>query len=323
MKISLTFTDGRQLGDTRTLDLSSPALVGRSSHAQLKLDDPSHKTSGRHFEIRAADSGAEALCLGQAGMKVGGRSLASGETAALSKGTLIELPDGAKLRVDAVLAGDGADETVLMSDEKLTETSASRQGATGSTVFPTAATAFGEAKGATAATAFGELKGATAATAYLSGATAAARYGAALHSAGYMLLVSRSGASKKAIVQAFVAEAEKVLPQGFAGGSGEDIRRALVIWITMGLSDGRFSGIERTCVEAFCAQVAEIMKKRRNSRRERLWLGLWPRSMADDAGKIGLAKGPEAAPETTWMARAEELAASGDLAAIRRFVARG
>ena len=151
----------------------------------------------------------------------------------------------------------------------------------------------------------------------------AARYEAALHSAGYMLLVSRSGASKKAIVQAFVAEAEKVLPQGFAGGSGEDIRRALVIWITMGLSDGRFSGIERTCVEAFCALVAEIMKKRRNSRRERLWLGLWPRSMADDAGKIGLAKGPEAAPETTWMARAEELAASGDLAAIRSFVAHG
>ena len=151
----------------------------------------------------------------------------------------------------------------------------------------------------------------------------AVRYGAALHSAGYMLLVSRSGASKKAIVQAFVAEAEKVLPRGFAGGSGEDIRRALVIWITMGLSDGRFSGIERACVEAFCAQVAEIMKKRRNSRRERLWLGLWPRSMADDAGKIGLAKGPEAAPETTWMARAEELAASGDLAAIRSFVAHG
>ena len=149
------------------------------------------------------------------------------------------------------------------------------------------------------------------------------RYGAALHSAGYMLLVSRSGVSQKAIVQAFVTEAEKVLPQGFAGGSGADIRRALVIWITMGLSDGRFSGIERACVEAFCAQVAEIMKKRRNSRRERLWLGLWPRSMADDAGKIGLAKGPEAAPETTWMARAEELAASGDLAAIRSFVAHG
>ena len=151
----------------------------------------------------------------------------------------------------------------------------------------------------------------------------AVRYGAALHSAGYMLLVSRSGASKKAIVQAFVAEAEKVLPQGFAGGSGEDIRRALVIWITMGLSDGRFSGIERACIEAFCAQVAKIMKKRRNSRCERLWLGLCPRMMADGAGKIGLAKEPETAPEANWMARAEELAASGDLAAIRRFVARG
>ena len=91
----------------------------------------------------------------------------------------------------------------------------------------------------------------------------------------------------------------------------------------MGLSDGRFSGIERACVEAFCAQVAEIMKKRRNSRRERLWLGLCPKMMADDAGKIGLAKEQDSVPEATWMARAEELAASGDLAAIRRFVARG
>lgn len=151
----------------------------------------------------------------------------------------------------------------------------------------------------------------------------AVRYGAALHSAGYMLLVSRSGASPKAIVQAFVAEAAKVLPQGFAGGSGEDIRRALVIWITMGLSDGQFSGIERACVEAFCAQVAEIMKKRRNARRERLWLGLCPKMMADDKGENGLAKEQDPASEATWMARAEELAASGDLAAIRRFVARG
>ena len=149
-----------------------------------------------------------------------------------------------------------------------------------------------------------------------------ARYEAALHSAGYMLLVSRSGASRKTIVRTFVAEAEKVLPQGFAGGKGEDIRRALVIWITMGLSDGRFSGIERACVAAFCAQVAEIMKKRRNSRRERLWLGLCS-GMKADAGKNGLVKGQETASDATWMARAEELAAGGDLAAIRRFVARG
>ena len=149
------------------------------------------------------------------------------------------------------------------------------------------------------------------------------RYEAALHSAGYMLLVSRSGVSQKAIVQAFVTEAEKVLPQGFAGGRGEDIRRALVIWITMGLSDGRFSGIERASVEAVCARVADIMKKRRDCRRERLWLGLCPGTMSDDDGKTDLAKDQDTASEATWMARAEELAASGDLAAIRRFIARG
>ena len=165
MKITLTFTGGRQLGDTRTLDLSAPAVVGRSSKAQLRVDDPSNKTSGQHFTIRAAGSGVEAACLGKAGMKVGGRSLASGETAALSRGSLIELPDGSKLRVDAISAGGDSDETALMADERPT--------GTGATVFPTAATAYGEAKSATGATVFP-----TGATAFPNGATAATAYGA-------------------------------------------------------------------------------------------------------------------------------------------------
>ena len=49
----------------------------------------------------------------------------------------------------------------------------------------------------------------------------AARYESALHSAGYMMLISRSGASKRTIVETFVREAEKVLPHGFAGGKVE------------------------------------------------------------------------------------------------------
>lgn len=148
-----------------------------------------------------------------------------------------------------------------------------------------------------------------------------ARYESALHSAGYMLLVSRSGASQKAIVQAFVAEAEKVLPAGFAGGKGEDIRRALVIWITMGLSDGQFSGIERACIMAFCARVAEIMQKRRDCKREKLWLGLWP--SASDSRKAKATCESKAGDEADWLAKAEVVAASGDLKAIREFILNG
>ena len=151
----------------------------------------------------------------------------------------------------------------------------------------------------------------------------AARYEQALHSAGYVLLMSRSGISEKALTQVFLREAEKVLPTGFAGGRGEDIRRALVIWITMGLSDGQFCGIERVCVRAFCSRVAEIMKKRREGKRERLWFGLCFGTSAAGNGKACSAKDPVAAPEADWMARAEALAVAGDLAAIRRFIVRG
>ena len=151
----------------------------------------------------------------------------------------------------------------------------------------------------------------------------AAYYNAALHSAGYMLLVSRSGASQAAIVQAFVTEAEKVLPTGFAGGKGEDIRRALVIWITMGLSDGRFSGIERTCIRTFCARVAEIMQKRRDCKREKLWLGMSPATFSSGPRKAKAACEGKADAEVDWLAKAETAAASGDLKVIRAFILNG
>lgn len=152
MKITLTFTGGRQLGDTRTLDLSSPAVVGRSSHADLRIDDRTNKTSGRHFEIREAEFGVEVHCLGQAGMTVGGRPLASGQSIPIAKGTLIELPDGTKLRVDSVSGGGDADETVLISDEKSTDSVASRSNMTGATAFQTSATAATRYAGADAPT---------------------------------------------------------------------------------------------------------------------------------------------------------------------------
>lgn len=148
----------------------------------------------------------------------------------------------------------------------------------------------------------------------------AAHYNAALHSAGYMLLVSRSGASAKAIVQTFLAEAVKVLPAGFVGGKPEDIRRALVLWITMGLSDGDFCGIERMCVTAFCARVSEVMQLRCDCRKERLWLGLRPGRPATDTGRTRTVARTSKMTETGWMDEAERLVKAGDTAAIRAFI---
>ena len=145
----------------------------------------------------------------------------------------------------------------------------------------------------------------------------AARYGAALHSAGYVLLLARSGMSRRALSLLFLDEAERVLPMGFAGGKAEDIRRALVLWVSMGLSDGEFSGIERAAVEAFCARVADIMKKRRDCRKDRLWFGLLP--------AVGGARKPKAPAEDAsgWLAAAEKAVRSGNLAEIRNFIIKG
>ena len=145
----------------------------------------------------------------------------------------------------------------------------------------------------------------------------AARYNAALHSTGYILLLARSGISKRALSLVFLDEAERVLPMGFAGGRAEDIRRALVLWVTMGLSDGDFSGIERAAVEAFCARVADIMKKRRDCRKNRLWFGLRP-------AVAGARKAKAPAEESSgWLAAAEKAVRSGRLAEIRNFIIKG
>lgn len=153
----------------------------------------------------------------------------------------------------------------------------------------------------------------------------AARYESALHSAGYMMLISRSGASKRAIVETFVHEAEKVLPHGFAGGKAEDIRRAFVIWVTMGLSDGEFCGLERACVEAFRDKVAEIMRRRRRDCKESLWLNLNPAfRIAYGGGRKSSAAAKRVAEfGEDILARVERLVAAGNLAAIRDFIIKG
>ena len=150
----------------------------------------------------------------------------------------------------------------------------------------------------------------------------AARYESALHSAGYILLMSRSGLSQKALVATFAREAAKVLPKGFAGGRPEDVRRALVIWVAMGASDGDFCGIERSCVDEVRAQAAEIMRRRRDCKEE-LWRNLNPLfRVAYEPGRKPSAVKGESYDEDI-LDRVERLVAVGDTAAIRKFIING
>ena len=150
----------------------------------------------------------------------------------------------------------------------------------------------------------------------------AACYESALHSAGYILLISRSGLSERALVAAFAKEAAKVLPAGFAGGRPEDIRRALVIWVTMGASDGDFCGIERKCVDAVRAQAAEIMRRRRDCR-EDLLQNLNPIFRVAYGCKSADAAKKDAPFDGDVLSRVERLVAAGDLAVLRKFIING
>ena len=149
-----------------------------------------------------------------------------------------------------------------------------------------------------------------------------AYYDSALHSAGYILLKQKT-CGEKLLVEAFLAEAERVLPRGFTGGKVEDVRRALVIWTAMGMSDGNFSGIERLCVEKFRAKAVEAMKRRRDCNEE-LWRGLSP------AFQTAYSRGPRfdrpessSVPGVDFSERIEKLIAAGDYVALRRLIVNG
>ena len=80
----------------------------------------------------------------------------------------------------------------------------------------------------------------------------------AMRSAGYLLLLSKRVKKDADLVKAFVAEARAALPNGFAYLSLEDVRRAIVTWIMMGMSDGAYSVRERACIEALRKLFAEL-----------------------------------------------------------------
>lgn len=93
----------------------------------------------------------------------------------------------------------------------------------------------------------------------------------ALRSAGYLMLKARM-AGDAALEKTFVAEARAALPNGFDSLSPEDIRKAVVTWIMMGMCDGEYSPRERRCVEALRRQFAEIRVDRARRAEERAML---------------------------------------------------
>ena len=79
----------------------------------------------------------------------------------------------------------------------------------------------------------------------------------ALRSAGYLMILSKR-AKDAELVKAFVSEAQEALPCGFAGFSLDEVRRAVVLWIAMGMSDGDYSPRERKSIEAIRRLFAEF-----------------------------------------------------------------
>ncbi len=103
---------------------------------------------------------------------------------------------------------------------------------------------------------------------------AAAAFDEAMRSAGYLMLLGRR-AKDEDLVDAFVKEARAALPNGFAYFSIEDVRRAVVTWIAMGMSDGDYSAREKKCVEALRKHFAELKVSRAEAEEEQ-WRSLAP-----------------------------------------------
>jgi len=77
-----------------------------------------------------------------------------------------------------------------------------------------------------------------------------ALWDSAVRAAGYILVQSQI-LTERQLILAFVREAAKALPEGFANGLPADVRRAFVMWVSMAMSDGEYSGVERKCINAF------------------------------------------------------------------------
>lgn len=96
----------------------------------------------------------------------------------------------------------------------------------------------------------------------------------AMRSAGYLMLLGRRVKDEE-LEKAFMKEAQAALPYGFAYCSIEDVRRAVVTWIAMGMSDGDYSKREKLCIESLRKHFAKL-KVLRLQTEEYRWLELAP-----------------------------------------------
>jgi len=82
--------------------------------------------------------------------------------------------------------------------------------------------------------------------------------------AGPLMAMAQSGFySEKDRLASFLWAAVTAMPKGFADGSLADLRRAFVLWVTIGVSDGEFSKIERTALETLSWRFAAVRAERR------------------------------------------------------------
>lgn len=133
---------------------------------------------------------------------------------------------------------------------------------------------------------------------------------AGLHAAGYLALQSKR-LSEKELIFEFVTEAVRALPENLVVGGAEDVRRAFVMWISMGMSDGDYSPVERKAILALQAKISEILKDR-DEKEASLWREISP-AYAVAYGEDRKAFAPRQAPTACFLSRAEEL-----LARLRR-----
>jgi len=107
----------------------------------------------------------------------------------------------------------------------------------------------------------------------------------AMHAGGYLMLLSKRTKKDAELLDAFMDEAKKALPDGFAYLSLEDVRRAIVTWIAMGLSDGDYSSRERKCIETLRKNFAELKTMQLQQEEER-WM-----AMSADIHRVGAVGG--------------------------------
>ena len=97
-KLKVTITNGEDQGAEFELDFFTVLAVGRSRKSDIRLRDAD--VSGRHFEFVRSVSGCCVKDLSRNGLKVDGRAVGEGETAAVRIGSVIEIGAEAKMTVN-------------------------------------------------------------------------------------------------------------------------------------------------------------------------------------------------------------------------------